>query len=83
VALNIVCFRHRCDGDADAFNAALVADLQESGIAAPSATTVRGKLAIRVAIVNHRSGRDDLDALLDAVLALGAARLNNLTTETA
>jgi glutamate/tyrosine decarboxylase-like PLP-dependent enzyme len=83
VALNIVCFRHRCDGDVDSFNAALVADVQESGIAAPSATTVRGKLAIRVAIVNHRSSRDDLDALLDAVLALGAARLNNLTTETA
>jgi glutamate/tyrosine decarboxylase-like PLP-dependent enzyme len=83
VALNIVCFRHRCDVDVDSFNAALVADLQESGIAAPSATTVRGKLAIRVAIVNHRSSRDDLDALLNAVLALGAARLNNLTTETA
>lgn len=83
VALNIVCFRHRCDGDVDAFNAALVADLQESGIAAPSATTVRGQLAIRAAIVNHRSGRGDIDALLDAVLAQGAARLNNLNTEIA
>lgn len=83
VALNIVCFRHRCDGDVDAFNAVLVADLQESGIAAPSATTVRGQLAVRVAIVNHRSGRSDIDALLDAVLAQGAARLNNLNTETA
>ena len=83
VALNIVCFRHRCGGDVDAFNAALVVDLQESGIAAPSATTVRGQLAVRVAIVNHRTGRGDIDALLDAVLALGAARLNNLNTEIA
>lgn len=76
VALNIVCLRYRVDGDADAFNAALVADLQESGIAAPSVTTVRGKLAIRVAIVNHRSAAQDIDALLDAILKLGAARLN-------
>ncbi|MYM22260.1 cytochrome D ubiquinol oxidase subunit I [Duganella sp. FT135W] len=68
VALNIVCFRVRHDGDVDGFNAALVADLQESGIAAPSLTTVRGKLAIRVAIVNHRTGRTDLDALMTAVL---------------
>jgi glutamate/tyrosine decarboxylase-like PLP-dependent enzyme len=68
VALNIVCFRVRCDGDTDAYNAALVADLQESGVAAPSLTTVRGKLAIRVAIVNHRTGRDDIDILLNAVL---------------
>ncbi|MRW91902.1 cytochrome D ubiquinol oxidase subunit I [Duganella sp. FT80W] len=83
VALNIVCFRYRSEGDVDAFNAALVADLQESGIAAPSVTTVRGHLAIRVAIVNHRTGRQDIDALLDAVLNLGARRLNLLTTESA
>lgn len=84
VALNIVCLRYRVDGDADAFNAALVADLQESGIAAPSVTTVRGKLAIRVAIVNHRTGQQDIDALLDALLKLGAARLNTIhTTESA
>ncbi|NYE60206.1 glutamate/tyrosine decarboxylase-like PLP-dependent enzyme [Duganella sp. 1224] len=77
VALNIVCFRHRAPGhaDADAFNAALIADLQESGIAAPSATTVRGHLTIRTAIVNHRTGQQDIDALLNAVLTLGAARL--------
>lgn len=76
VALNIVCFRYRAD---DAFNAALIADLQESGIAAPSATTIKGQLAIRVAIVNHRTGQQDIDALFDAVLTLGAARLNTFT----
>ncbi|WP_317201752.1 pyridoxal phosphate-dependent decarboxylase family protein [Janthinobacterium sp.] len=74
VALNIVCFRHRAP-DIDRFNAALVADVQESGRAAPSLTTLRGQTAIRVAVVNHRSGRQDIDALLDAVLTLGAARL--------
>ncbi|MYN41034.1 aminotransferase class V-fold PLP-dependent enzyme [Duganella sp. FT109W] len=85
VALNIVCFRHRAAGhtDIDAFNAALIADVQESGIAAPSATTVRGKLAIRAAIVNHRTGQSDIDALLDAVLQLGAKRLSLTNTESA
>ena len=74
VSLNIVCFRHRGE-DADALNAALVADLQESGQAAPSLTTVSGKLAIRVAIVNHRSGREDIDKLLSALHTLAARRL--------
>ncbi|QJD94289.1 aspartate aminotransferase family protein [Duganella dendranthematis] len=85
VALNIVCFRHRAAGhaDIDAFNAALIADVQESGIAAPSATTVRGKLAIRAAIVNHRTGQSDIDALLAAVLQLGATRLSLTNTESA
>jgi glutamate/tyrosine decarboxylase-like PLP-dependent enzyme len=85
VALNIVCFRHRAPGhaDIDAFNAALIADVQESGIAAPSATTVRGKLAIRAAIVNHRTGQSDIDALLAAVLQLGATRLSLTNTESA
>ena len=50
VALNIVCFRYRCK-DADRVNANLVAELQESGICAPSTTTGNGNLDIRVAIV--------------------------------
>jgi aromatic-L-amino-acid/L-tryptophan decarboxylase len=75
VQLNIVCFRIRGE-DADALNARIVADLHESGIAAPSTTTIGGRLAIRCAIVNHRTEERDIDALLDAVLALGrAARL--------
>jgi aromatic-L-amino-acid/L-tryptophan decarboxylase len=72
VALNIVCFRYRSE-HADEVNRNIVADLQESGIAAPSTTTVNGCLAIRAAIVNHRTGKSDIDALLHAVIALGAA----------
>lgn len=72
VALNVVCFRYRC-ADADRVNADIVAGLQESGVVAPSATTLDGRFAIRAAIVNHRSQRVDIDALLDATLALGAA----------
>jgi len=73
VSLNIVCFRYR-SADADSVNAAIVADLQEAGIVAPSSTTINGQLAIRVAIVNHRTQLQDVDALLAAVLAQGAAR---------
>ena len=72
VALNIVCFRYRGDNP-DELNQNIVADLQESGIAAPSTTTINGCLAIRAAIVNHRTDRSDIDALLDAAVAFGSA----------
>lgn len=73
VALNIVCFRYVGDGcaDLDGLNRDLVVALQESGLAAPSSTVLDGRLAIRVALFNHRSTRDDIDVLLRATLALG------------
>jgi glutamate/tyrosine decarboxylase-like PLP-dependent enzyme len=71
--LNIVCFRYRAT-DADRINSELVIDIQEAGIAAPSTTTLDGKLAIRAAIVNHRTDVRDLDALLSAVLEFGSRR---------
>jgi len=70
VSLNIVCFRHRGD-DPDALNRRIVAALHESGQAAPSTTILHGHLAIRAAIVNHRTRTGDVDALVEAVLALG------------
>ena len=72
VSLNIVCFGYR-GADADRVNAGIAADLQASGIAAPSTTTVNGRLAIRAAIVNHRTAAQDIDALLKAAVAFGAA----------
>jgi aromatic-L-amino-acid/L-tryptophan decarboxylase len=72
VELNIVCFRYRGD-DADALNARIVADLHESGSAAPSTTMIGNRLAIRAAIVNHRTAERDVDALVDAVVAFGDA----------
>ncbi|MGA7071163.1 pyridoxal phosphate-dependent decarboxylase family protein [Bradyrhizobium sp.] len=71
--LNIVCFRYRAD-DANRINSEIVADIQESGIAAPSTTTLDGRLAIRAAIVNHRTDVGDLDALVAAVLEFGTRR---------
>lgn len=72
VPLNIVCFRYR-HADADRVNAEIVIGLQESGIAAPSTTRIGGVLAIRVAIVNHRSQRRDIEILLAQVLTAGRA----------
>ena len=69
--LNIVCFRYRA-ADADRVNAHIAVALQESGIAAPSVTTVNGKLAIRAALFNHRTRESDLDKLVDGVLRFGA-----------
>ena len=68
--LNIVCFRYRAE-DADRINGELVIALQESGLAAPSTTTVDGKLAIRAALFNHRTQEQDVDRLLDGVIRLG------------
>jgi aromatic-L-amino-acid decarboxylase len=71
--LNIVCFRYRAP-DSDRVNSEIVASLHESGISAPSMTTINGKLAIRAALFNHRSLKEDVDVLIDATLRLGQAR---------
>ncbi len=73
VNLNIVCFRYRA-ANADKINGDIVIDIQESGIAAPSTTVLDGRLAIRAAIVNHRTDTCDIDALISAVLEFGAQR---------
>jgi glutamate/tyrosine decarboxylase-like PLP-dependent enzyme len=70
VELNIVCFRYRAE-DTNRVNDAIVVALQESGIVAPSTTRIAGRTAIRAAIVNHRTSRAEIDALVDGVLALG------------
>ena len=78
VGLNIVCFRFRAtgadQGNLDRINADIVADIHESGISAPSTTTLNGRLAIRAAIINHRTNERDIDALVAAVLRFGVAR---------
>lgn len=71
VSLNIVCFGFKCT-QPDAVNAEIVVRLQESGVVAPSTTTISGRLVIRAAFVNHRTTGADVDALLAATLRLGA-----------
>lgn len=70
VALNIVCFRYAC-ADADQINAAIAVAVQLSGEAAPSTTVIDGQLAIRAAIVNHRTREKDVERLVSAVLRWG------------
>ncbi len=67
VVLNIVCFGVL--GLNDTQIVALVADLQEEGLFAPSTSMVNGRLAIRAAIVNHRTAQADIDALVDEILS--------------
>lgn len=75
VPLNIVNFRYRAKGLDEAalneLNASILIAIQERGIAVPSSTLLRGRFAIRVAITNHRSRREDFDALLAAAGAIG------------
>jgi glutamate/tyrosine decarboxylase-like PLP-dependent enzyme len=75
VSLNIVCFRYTAPGlDAsqlNALNTELLIRLQESGVAVPSGTNINGAYALRCAITNHRTRREDLHILLDKVLELG------------
>ena len=71
VELNIVCFRYRCE-DADRVNDELVIALQESGVVAPSATRLNDRVAIRAALFNHRTRREDVEALVREVVRLGA-----------
>jgi glutamate/tyrosine decarboxylase-like PLP-dependent enzyme len=72
VPLNVVCFRY-WPGD-DAMQAAIAADLQENGDAVLSTTTIRGKTVLRAAFVNHRTGRNDVEAVVRAVVAAGLDR---------
>ncbi len=75
VALNIVCLRFD-DGvhspqALDGINAAIVVDVQQSGIAVPSTTVLDGRTVIRLNLTNHRVSDADLDLTLDAIVATG------------
>ena len=79
VELNIVCFRYRLGASAQVatdethnrVNREIVTLLQEAGAVAPSTTLINGRLAIRAAIVNHRTTRAEIDTLVESVLASG------------
>jgi len=72
VELNVVCFRFRAE-DAPRINPRIVIELQESGLVAPSTTIINGQLAIRAAIVNHRTGKREIDLLVEKTVAVGRA----------
>ncbi|HYL30950.1 MAG TPA: pyridoxal-dependent decarboxylase [Gemmatimonadales bacterium] len=76
VPLNIVCFRYvapgRDEAALDALNQELLIRLHEQGIAVPSNLTLGGRFALRVAITNHRSRREDFDLLIREARRIGA-----------
>jgi glutamate/tyrosine decarboxylase-like PLP-dependent enzyme len=75
VPLNVVCFRYRAAGSAEdslnGVNRELLMRLQESGVAVISSTVLDGKFALRAAITNHRSKREDFRILVEAVVKIG------------
>jgi aromatic-L-amino-acid/L-tryptophan decarboxylase len=75
VALNVVCFRYAPadlpEAERNAVNEEILLRLQEDGIAVPSGTVLGGRYALRAAVVNHRSRREDFDVLADAVERIG------------
>jgi aromatic-L-amino-acid/L-tryptophan decarboxylase len=79
--LNIVCFRFcppALDERAlDRLNEDIVADVQESGAAVPSTTRIRGSLAIRVNITNHRTSDSDLHLLVSSLVEAANKRVSN------
>jgi glutamate/tyrosine decarboxylase-like PLP-dependent enzyme len=74
-ATSVVCFRFDPGGldeaDLRALNTELLLRLQESGLAVPSETTLRGRYCLRAAFCNHRTRRSDIDAFAAAVTRLG------------
>ena len=75
VTMNIVCFRYRKPGldttQLNLLNREILMRLHEENIATPSYTLLSGQYAIRVANVNHRSRKEDFEALVAGVLRLG------------
>lgn len=74
---NICCFRYNdgasTDQQLDRLNEAIAIDLQERGIVAFSTTRIAGRVALRAAIVNHRTELGDVETAVEAVLAAGDA----------
>jgi len=75
VVTNIVCFRYRprdaAEASLNALNEELLIRLHESGIAAPSYTTLDGRYCLRAALANHRTRDDDLALVIEAVRRIG------------
>jgi len=71
VSLNIACWRVAPDGTTpeqqDELTRETLLRLQETGVAACSSTTLRGRTVIRVAVANHRSRWNDFEQLLAAL----------------
>lgn len=79
--INIVCFRFNPGDKPEAklkqLNTEIMLQLQESGAAAISDTTVHDTHCLRAAINNHRTIMEDLDFLVSETVRLGNALLQD------
>ena len=82
--INIVCFRYDPGALSEAalkrLNTEIMVRMQESGIAAVSDTTVRGRHCLRAAINNHRTLPCDLDMLTVEAVRLGEILAQRVTS---
>ena len=78
VTLSIACFRYAPaaagldDAALDALNERLMIAIRRDGRAFPSNAELGGRYCLRACLVNHRTEADDIDALVDATVRLGA-----------
>lgn len=74
--LSVVCYRYRPEGSwseaaLEELNVAIQSHLMEGGHAMVSSTRLRGRYALRLCIMNHRSRWEDVEAVLSRVEAQG------------
>jgi aromatic-L-amino-acid/L-tryptophan decarboxylase len=80
VPLSAVCFRYVGDGkrseeELNALNARMLQRIQRGGHVFISNATIGGRFALRACIVNHRSTRADVEAVVTETLAAARAEL--------
>ncbi len=82
VASNTVCFRYRVPGLPDEalneLNSNMSRMIMGMGAAMISDTKLKGKVALRVCVVNHRSRREDYDLLVVKVKEAGSMMLQKM-----
>jgi glutamate/tyrosine decarboxylase-like PLP-dependent enzyme len=69
VELSAVCFRHRFPERVDARNAELLAAVNRRGRVYLSNAAIHGAFALRACFTNHRTTDEDVDVVIDEVLA--------------
>jgi glutamate/tyrosine decarboxylase-like PLP-dependent enzyme len=79
LSMSITCFRMIQPGWGEealqALNKEILLRLQEEGIASPSSTILNGKYTLRVANVNQRTQREDMELLVREVLRIGMQKI--------
>jgi aromatic-L-amino-acid decarboxylase len=82
VGCDVVCLRYAAaivpPERLDELNHELMLRIQESGVAIVSETVLDGRLAMRVAISNHRTRDEDLELFLSTLVQLGEAVATDL-----